>query len=44
MKYRNCEGQGECMYVIGLEDNGNPLGLKKKKMYESISTLCLMAK
>ena len=32
------------MYMIGLEDCGNPLGLERKAMYESISTICLMAK
>lgn len=27
MKFRLAEGNGEAFYEIGLEDNGNPLGL-----------------
>lgn len=29
--------------MVGLEDSGNPLGLSKQSMYESVSILCLIA-
>lgn len=37
MKYRLQEGNGEAIYEIGVEDNGNPLGLCKDDMKESLS-------
>lgn len=42
MLFRIREGQGECFYVIGVEDNGNPLGLKKDELEESEKILYLM--
>lgn len=40
MKYRLQEGNGEAIYEIGVEDNGNPLGLSISDMLESISYFC----
>lgn len=37
MKYRIQEGNGEAIYEIGIEQDGNPLGLCKKDMYSSLS-------
>ncbi len=42
MKYRNSEGKGECIYMIGLEDSGNGLGINKWKMKESLETIVRM--
>ena len=39
MKFRLEEGGGECFYQIGVEDNGNPLGLPKYELEDSIDTL-----
>jgi GTPase len=39
MKYRLQEGNGEAIYEIGVEDNGNPLGLSLFDMLESISKI-----
>lgn len=44
MLFRIREGQGECFYVIGVEDNGNPLGLKQDELEESEKILYLMVK
>ena len=43
MNYRLQEGHGIAHYKIGVEDSGNPLGLNKKDMLESLRTLCTMA-
>ena len=32
MKFRIEEGNGECYYEIGVEDNGNPLGISKEEL------------
>lgn len=37
MKFRLNEGVGECFYKIGVEDNGNPLGIPKEMMILSLS-------
>jgi elongation factor 1-alpha len=39
MKFRLEEGGGECFYEIGVEDNGNPLGLTKEELETSVCTL-----
>jgi GTPase len=39
MKFRLEEGGGECFYEIGVEDNGNPLGLPKDELELSVETL-----
>lgn len=44
MKYRLTEGQGECFYEIGVNDNGVPFGLDQKEYDESIETVKKLAK
>lgn len=44
MKFRIEEGAGRGYYVIGVEDNGNPLGISDKEMEESLKVLFTMAK
>lgn len=39
MKYRLNEGYGVCYYKIGVEDNGNPLGIPKEMMLTSLSII-----
>lgn len=39
MKFRLQEGQGECYYMIGVEDSGNPLGLNEEELEISLKTL-----
>ena len=39
MKFRLEEGNGECFYEIGVEDNGNPLGLSTEDLETSVETL-----
>lgn len=39
MKFRLNEGGGECFYKIGVEDNGNPLGIPKEMMVISLSKI-----
>ena len=43
MNFRLEEGNGEAFYVIGVEDNGNPLGISQAEMKESLATLSIMA-
>jgi GTPase len=43
MNYRLQEGNGVAYYKIGVEDSGNPMGLGKPDMLESLRTLCTMA-
>ena len=38
MKYRLQEGNGEAIYEIGVEEDGNPFGLNKEDMYSSLSS------
>jgi flagellar biosynthesis GTPase FlhF len=42
MKFRLHEGGGECIYHVGLLDNGDPLGINEKELETSLKTLCLM--
>ena len=42
MKFRLQEGNGECYYIIGVEDNGNALGIGEDDLKTSIETLCIM--
>lgn len=39
MKFRLQEGSGTCYYKIGLEDNGNPLGLNEEELKTSLDVL-----
>jgi GTPase len=39
MKFRLEEGRGECFYQIGVEDNGNPLGLPQEELEVSVDTV-----
>eukprot|EP00198_Chlamydomonas_reinhardtii_P007126 XP_001696462.1 GTP binding protein [Chlamydomonas reinhardtii] len=43
LKYRLSEGNGECFYYIGVEDNGYPKGLEPADLDGSIATLQHMA-
>ncbi|GFR43379.1 hypothetical protein Agub_g4451 [Astrephomene gubernaculifera] len=43
MKFRLSEGNGECFYYIGVEDNGYPKGLEPQDLAASIATLQHMA-
>ena len=43
MKYRISEGQGECLYEIGINDKGDVHGLDEDDFNESLKTLKLMA-
>ncbi|KAG2502058.1 hypothetical protein HYH03_000552 [Edaphochlamys debaryana] len=43
MKFRLSEGNGECFYYIGVEDNGYPKGLEPADLEGSIGTLQHMA-
>jgi GTPase len=42
MFFRLREGNGKCIYDIGLEDNGNPLGLNEEELKGSLNTLYYM--
>lgn len=42
MKFRLREGNGTCFYEIGLEDNGNPLGLNEEELKQSLDTVHYM--
>lgn len=39
MNYRLTEGQGECVYRLGVLDNGHPKGLADAELAESIMTI-----
>lgn len=43
LKWRLCEGQGEALYEIGVEDDGVPRGLCEADMKKSIENLKKMA-
>ena len=43
MKFRLGEGHGECYYEIGVEDNGNPLGISKEELEISLSVVNTIA-
>ena len=42
MQFRLTEGNGECFYQIGVEDNGNPLGLSKEDLEDSLKVLYII--
>ena len=39
MKFRLQEGAGICYYKIGIEDNGNPIGLTEEELKLSLDVL-----
>eukprot|EP00667_Euglena_gracilis_P002556 EG_transcript_2556 len=43
MKFRVSEGQGECIYEVGVADNGTPKGLAEDEFAETIANLQRMA-
>lgn len=43
LQWRLNEGGNEAVYHIGVEDDGNPLGLSEEDMQESLKTLQFMA-
>ena len=43
MNYRLREGCGECYYEIGVEDNGNTLGISKQELEVSLSVINTIA-
>ena len=43
MNCRLGEGSGECYYVIGVEDNGNALGISKEELEISLSVINTIA-
>ena len=43
MKFRLEEGGGECYYEIGVEDNGNPLGISKEELEISVNVINTIA-
>jgi GTPase len=43
MNFRLHEGYGECYYEIGVEDNGNDLGITLEELTQTVSLLNLIA-
>ena len=43
MNFRLGEGGGKCYYEIGVEDNGNPLGISKQELEMSLSVIDTIA-
>lgn len=43
MEHRLREGKGSAFYYIGLEDNGNPIGINQEAMFYSLYFLNEMA-
>ena len=43
MKFRVAEGRGECLYEVGVADDGMPKGLEEPEYAESIATVRRMA-
>ena len=43
MNCRLGEGNGECYYIIGVEDNGNALGISKEELEISLSVINTIA-
>lgn len=39
MRYRIEQGDGQCTYIIGIEDNGTPFGLNEEQYLETRKTL-----
>lgn len=44
MNFRLREGNGECIYQIGVEDNGNPRGLNDAELAGTLETLNMITK
>jgi len=44
MQFRLTEGNGECRYIIGVNDDGSFFGLGEKQLNETLKTLQSMAK
>lgn len=44
MKYRLNAGMGECIYYLGVHDNGNPVGILPEEMEYSIKNLDVICK
>lgn len=42
MNFRLDEGRGECYYEIGVEDNGNPLGISKEELEISVNIIAMI--
>lgn len=43
MRWRCDEGNGECIYLLGVADDGNLIGMTEKEYLETINTLNLVA-
>lgn len=43
MQFRVSEGRGQCLYELGVSDDGTPRGLTKKDFEESVQTIQRMA-
>ena len=43
MNFRLHEGYGECYYEIGVEDNGNDLGITEEELVQTVSLLIFIA-
>jgi GTPase len=43
LNWRLAEGCGECLYALGVEDNGHPLGLCEADLRGSLEVLSAMA-
>ena len=43
LHFRLAEGEGECVYVIGVEDNGYPCGLPDNELSQSLRVLSALA-
>ena len=43
MRYRCNEGDGECMYILGVSDDGTPTGLTDDEFTESFNNLSMAA-
>ena len=39
MSYRIEEGNGQCIYILGIKDNGEPVGITKEEYSQSLDTL-----
>jgi hypothetical protein len=42
MLFRLKEGNGKCFYIIGIEENGNPLGLNEEELKGTLNNLYYM--
>ena len=43
LNWRLAEGSGECLYCVGVEDNGHPKGLEAADLQGSLAVLRAMA-